>query len=145
MTTTSIPHSVGHAVVSQSTNPAAVSKKILWTGRVLSALPFLMLVLSAVMKLTNAPAVAEGMNHFGVPANLTFGLGLLEFACAILYVVPRTAVLGAILVTGYLGGAILTTLRVGDSVYIQAILGVLAWAGLYLRDPRLRALLPLRA
>ena len=122
-----------------------VSNKIVWTGRVLSALPFLALALSAVMKLVNAPGVATGMQHFGVPANLTFGLGILELACAFLYAIPRTAVLGAILVTGYLGGAILTALRVGDTVYLQAILGILAWGGLYLRDPRLRALLPLKS
>ena len=73
-----------------------------------------------------------------------FGLGLLEFACAVIYLIPRTSVLGAILVTGYLGGAILTGLRVGDSVLAPAILGVLAWGGLFLRDTRLRALIPFR-
>ncbi|HWA86316.1 MAG TPA: DoxX family protein [Opitutus sp.] len=128
-----------------TSNPVVVSTKAVWTGRVLTALPFLALVLSAVMKLTNAPGVAAGMQHFGIPANLTVGLGILELACALLYVIPRTAVIGAILVTGYLGGAILTALRVGDSVYVQAILGILAWGGLYLRDPRIRALIPLKS
>jgi hypothetical protein len=142
--TTSVPPSAASAASFDPTLPA-VSRKARWTGWVLTAIPVLMLVLSAVMKLTNAPGVPEGMQHFGIPATLTAGLGILELACALLYAIPRTSVLGAILVTGYLGGAILTALRVGDSIFIQAILAILAWGGLYLRDPRLRALLPLKS
>ena len=141
--TTTIPQSAASAAAFLPRS--AVSRKARWTGWILTALPFLMLVLSAVMKLTNGPGVAEGMQHFGIPATLTAGLGILELACAVLYAIPRTSVLGAILVTGYLGGAILTALRVGDSVYVQAVLAILAWGGLYLRDPRLRALLPLKS
>ena len=77
--------------------------------------------------------------------NLALGIGILELACTIIYVIPRTAVLGAILLTGYLGGAILTHLRVGEPIFLQVIFGVLIWGGLYLRDPRLRVLIPLRS
>ncbi len=128
----------------ESPTPASpVSKKALWIGRIMTALPVLMLLFSAVMKLINAPGVADGFTHLGWPTSLTFGLGLLEVSCAILYAIPRTAVLGAILVTGYLGGAIATHVRIGEPFIMQAIFGVLVWGGLYLRDPRIRALIPL--
>ena len=123
---------------------APVSKKMLWTGRVLSALPVLMLLFSAGMKLAKPAPVLEGFVHLGYPASLALALGILELACTVLYVIPRTSVLGAILLTGYLGGATATHLRIGEPFYGPVLLGVLVWAGLYLRDPRLRALLPLR-
>jgi hypothetical protein len=84
------------------------------------------------------------MNHLGLPASLIVPLGVIELSCIIIYLIPMTAVLGAILFTGYLGGAILTHLRIGEPVYMQIGLGVLIWLGLWLRDPRLRALLPIR-
>src|SRR5512145_1516753 len=124
--------------------PVPVSKKILWTGRILSTIPVLMLVMSAVMKFAKPPPVVEGFAHLGLPERLAFGLGVLELACTALYVIPRTAVLGAILLTGYLGGAILTHLRVGDPFLGPFLFGVLVWAGLFLREKRLRALIPLR-
>ena len=124
--------------------PSPVSKKALWTGRIFSALPVLMLLFSASMKLMHPPQLNEGFAHLGIPVSFAFGLGLLEVACTVIYLIPRTAVLGAILLTGYLGGAILTHLRVGDPFWVQAVLGVLLWGGLYLREPRLRALLPIR-
>ena len=123
---------------------APVSKKMLWTGRVLSALPVLMLLFSAAMKLAKPPAVLQGFLHFGYPESLLLGLAVVEIACAVVYAIPRTSVLGAILVTGYLGGATATHVRVGEAFFIPVLLGVLAWAGLFLRDSRLRALLPLR-
>ena len=89
-------------------------------------------------------AVVEGFTHLGIPDRLALGLGVLELACTVIYLIPRTAVLGAILLTGYLGGAILTHLRVGDPVIMPAVLGVLVWGGLFLREPRLRELIPLR-
>lgn len=122
---------------------APISTSVLWTGRVMSALPALMLAFSAVMKLSHPPQLDEGFQHVGIPVNHAFGLGVLELACAIVYLIPRTAVLGAILVSAYLGGAIQTHLRVGDPFFVQIVLGVLVWGGLFLRDPRLRALLPL--
>jgi hypothetical protein len=125
--------------------PVAVSKKMLWIGRILSALPVLMLLFSAAMKFVQTPPVAEGFAHLGYPMSLALGLGILEIACTLLYVIPRTSVLGAILLTGYLGGAAATHVRVGDPFFMPILLGVLVWAGLYLRDVRLRALLPLRS
>jgi len=127
-------------------NPQApvVSGKARWTGYIMSAIPVLMLLMSAVMKFLKPAAVVEGFTKMGIPERLSFGLGAVELTCTLLYVIPRTSVLGAIFVTGYLGGAILTLLRVGESFVPPLILGVLIWGGLFLRDPRLRALIPLR-
>ena len=129
----------------QEDNPTApVSKKMLWAGRIMSALPVLMLLMSAVMKFMKPASVVEGFAHLGFPESLALGLGILEIACTVVYVIPRTAVLGAILLTGYLGGATVTHLRVGDPFFMPVILGMLVWGGLFLRDARLRALIPLR-
>lgn len=125
--------------------PTPVSKKALWTGRIMSTLPVLMLLFSAVMKFVKPPGFAEGMTKLGIPERLATGLGILELACVIIYVIPRTAVLGAILLTGYLGGAILTHLRVGDNFIGPIVFGVFIWGGLFLRDPRVRALIPWRS
>jgi hypothetical protein len=132
------------------TNPSdieaiPVSKKILWTGAIISAVPVLVLLMSAVMKFVKPPPVVEGFTHLGLPERLAFGLGILELVCTVLYVIPRTAVLGAILLTGYLGGAIVSHLRVGDLFVGPIIFGVLVWAGLFLREKRLRALIPFRS
>ncbi len=117
----------------------------LWASRIASALPVLLMGMSAVMKLVRAPNVLEGWAKFGYPAGALLPIGLAELLCAVLYVIPRTSVLGAILVTGSLGGATATHVRLGEPVFVApVILGVLAWGGLFLRDPRLRALLPLR-
>jgi DoxX-like protein len=126
-------------------NPVSpVSKAALWTGRVMSALPVLMLLMSGVMKLMKPKAVVDGFVQLGFSTGLITGIGILEIACTVIYIVPRTSVLGAILLTGYLGGAVCTTLRAGDpNFYMPAILGVLLWGGLYLRDARIRALIPL--
>ena len=110
----------------------------------MSALPVLVLLMSAVMKFAQPPPVVEGLKHLGLPESLAISLGILELLCTVLYVIPRTAVLGAILLTGYLGGAIVSHLRVGDAFVGPFIFGVLIWGGLYLRDRRLRALIPLR-
>lgn len=109
----------------------------------MSALPALMLCFSASMKLAGPPELAKGFEQLGVPIGHAFGLGILELACAVIYLIPRTAVIGAILLTGYLGGAIQTHIRVGDPIYTHIVLGVVIWGGLYLRDLRLRALIPL--
>jgi hypothetical protein len=125
--------------------PAAVSKAALWTGWVMSAIPVLMLIMSGAMKLMKPQPVVEMMTKLGWPEEYTIGLGVLELTCAIIYAVPQAAVLGAILMTGYLGGAIATHVRTGDfQVWFHVLLGVLVWLGLYLRDPRFRALAPLR-
>ena len=121
-----------------------VSKKTLWAGYIMGALPVLLLLMSAVMKLIKPPPVVEGFAHLGLPESLALGLGILELACTVVYVIPQTSVLGAILLTGYLGGATFTRLRVGDPFFMPDVIGALVWGGLFLRDPRLRALIPLR-
>ena len=127
-------------------NTAPVSKATLWTGWVLSILPVLLLVMSAVMKFMPPPQAAEGFAHLGWPLQLAFVLGVIELGATLLYLIPQTAVLGAILLTGYLGGAIATHVRIGEhrDVVIPIVIGVVVWLGLYLRDPRLRQLIPLR-
>jgi DoxX-like family len=122
-----------------------VSKAALWTGRVMSALPVLLVLFGSVVKLMKTPSVIEGFAHAGLPASLIVPVGIIELICVVVYVIPQTAVLGAILMTGLLGGATITGLRIGDpSVPLPLILGMLAWGGLYLRDTRLRALIPIR-
>ncbi|MCU1280206.1 MAG: rane protein [bacterium] len=124
---------------------AAQPRWMLWAGRVVSALPILMLLMSATMKLSQNPnMLAMMVNKFGYASSAALGLGVLELVCVVLYAIPRTAVFGAILVTAYLGGAVATHVRVGDVFFVPVVLGVLVWIGLYLRDARLRALLPLR-
>ena len=111
----------------------------------MTALPVALLLMSGIMKLLRPGFVVEGFHHLGIPDHLIVPIGILELTCTIIYLIPRTSVLGAILLTGYLGGAILTHLRVGEPVFAQAIFGVLVWGGLFLRDPRLRVLIPLRS
>lgn len=114
-----------------------------WVGRVLSALPVLVLLMSATMKFVRPTGFDDGLAHMGLPASLVAGLGVLEILCTVIYLVPRTAVLGAILLAGYLGGAIAIHIRVGDPFLVQFVLGVMLWGGLYLRDARLQAFIPL--
>lgn len=122
-----------------------VSKTTLWIGRVMSALPVLLVLLSSVMKLMKMAAVVEGFARTGLSERLIIPVGVIELVCVIVYVIPQTAVLGAILMTGLLGGATITTLRIGDPTYpMPVILGMLAWGGLFLRDTRLRELIPIR-
>lgn len=129
---------------------APASKKILWAGRILSGVPVLFLAFDGVLKLvkpTPAPVV-EAFNKLGYPATLAVNIGILLLACVVLYATPRTAVLGAILLTGYLGGAVATHVRVGDPLFSHVLfpvyMGVFVWGGIYCRDVRLRALIPLR-
>jgi hypothetical protein len=122
-----------------------VSKGMLWTGRIMSAIPVLLVSLAAVMKLVKVPGAMEGMVRAGFSANLVVPIGILELICVVVYLIPRTSVLGAILLTGLLGGATVTTLRIGDPTFpMPMILGMMAWGGLFLRDARLRTLIPLR-
>jgi hypothetical protein len=120
-----------------------------WAGRVVSAIPVLMMGMSGVFKLVGAftdnPQLMQNWTHFGYPPSTLLPIGVLEIGCALVSVFPPTAVLGAVLVTGYLGGAIATHVRVSETYWIApALLGVFAWLGLFLREPRLRALLPVR-
>jgi hypothetical protein len=127
-------------------NQAAVSKGSWWAGCVMSALPVAMLLMSGVMKLMQTPQVVEGLSKGGYPPNTPVALGIVELACTIIYLIPRTSVLGAILLTGYLGGAVDANLRSDPrTIAIPVVFGVLVWGGLYLRDPRIKALIPLRS
>ena len=130
------------------TQTASVSKKNLWAGRIVSALPVLMLLFSAVMKLVKPAPVVTEFARLGYPESVAVGIGILELFCTVVYLIPRTSVLGAILLTGYLGGATATHVRIGDPFFnaiMPVVLGVLVWGGLFLRDDRLRALIPLRS
>ncbi|MBW8873836.1 MAG: DoxX family protein [Acidobacteria bacterium] len=124
---------------------APVSKKMLWAGYVISALPVLGLLFSGIMTLMKPASVVEAFTQFGYPESMIIGIGILKLACTIVYLIPRTSVLGAILLAAYLGGATATNVRIGDPSFLAPVVfGVLLWLGLYLREPRLRPLLPLR-
>lgn len=126
----------------------SVSKKQLVAGRVISALPILFMLFDSVIKLINIVPVQEGFAKLGYPNNVAFGIGMVALICTLLYAVPRTSILGAILLTGYLGGAVATHVRVADPLFSHVLfptyLGILIWGGLFLREPRLRELIPLR-
>ena len=120
----------------------------LWTGRILSAVAVLFLLFDITLHLLRPPFVVEGTKQIGYPVNTILTLGIIELVCLILYVVPRTAVLGAILWTGYLGGAVATHVRVSDPLFSHILfpiyVALFLWGGLWLREPRLRALIPIR-
>jgi hypothetical protein len=122
----------------------ANNKVMTWTGRVISGLVVLMMTFGVVMVFSNSPDVSKQFKEFGYPSELLLPIGIAEMCCVVLYVIPQTAVLGAVLLTGYLGGAVATHVRVNDNFVIAVIVGVLVWLGLFLRDPRIRALLPIR-
>jgi hypothetical protein len=129
------------------TQTTPISKKALWAGRIISALPILFLLMDGIMKLFKPALVVQATVQLGYPETVIVPLGIVLFACTVLYVIPRTAVLGAILLTGYLGGAVATHVRVGEGIFpvtFPIIMGVLVWGGLWLRDNRVRALIPLR-
>ena len=118
--------------------------KLLWIGRVISGLLALLFTMSAVMKLMGGTEVQEGFVRMSLPESLRIPLGILELSCVVVYAVPATSVIGAILLTGYIGGAIVTHLRIGEPVVFQIALGILVWLGLSLRESRLKPLIPLR-
>ncbi|ODT02968.1 MAG: hypothetical protein ABS58_17160 [Mesorhizobium sp. SCN 65-20] len=124
----------------------AISNSALWTGRVLSGLVIAFLVFDAAIKLVPLQVVIDTTAALGFPPELARTLGVLTLACTVLYAWPRTAVLGAILLTGYLGGAIAIHVRIGNPLFTHSLfgvyLGLMAWGGLYLRDERVRALIP---
>jgi hypothetical protein len=121
------------------------TSKMLWVGRIMSALPAVAILFAAVVKLTKAAPVVQGFAQFGFTERMVVPIGLIELVCAVIYLIPQTAVLGAILMTGLLGGATVTNMRVGDpSSIVTVTLGVLVWGGLFLREKRLQALIPIR-
>jgi len=124
----------------------SVSKAALWAGRIISALPVVLMVFGGVFGVLKPAVAVPGFIQFGYPERLLLPVCIVELACAIAYAIPRTSVLGAILLTGYLGGATATHVRIGDPLFIMpVVLGVLVWGGLFLRDDRLRALIPQRS
>jgi uncharacterized membrane protein YphA (DoxX/SURF4 family) len=128
-----------------ATQAVPVSKKLLWTGRIISALPVLLLLFAGSMKLMKPPAVVQGFAHYGYPERLILAIGITELICAVLYAIPRTAVLGAILLTAFMGGATATHVRMGEPFVVPVMVGILVWTGLFLRDERVRALVPWRS
>jgi uncharacterized membrane protein YphA (DoxX/SURF4 family) len=136
---------IGEKNMVNETKPSG-SRALFWTGWILSILSALALLMSGIMKfMPITPEVEQGLQHVGWRADQVGTLGILEICCTIIYLIPQTAVLGAILVAGYMGGAIATHVRVGDPFIVQAIIPVVFWLGLWLREPRLRSLLPLRS
>ena len=128
----------------QSDTVSSASRKRIWAGRILSFLPALFLILDAVMKLVKPAFVVEATVKLGYPERVIVGLGVVLLACTLIYLIPRTAVLGAILLTGYLGGAVATHVRAGQGwfeILFPVVLGILLWGGLVLRDDRVRTLI----
>lgn len=119
-----------------------------WAGYIISGLPALLLLLDAIGKLVKPEPVVTGTLELGYHESVIVPLGIVLLGATILYLVPRTAILGAILITAYLGGAVATHVRVGNPLFTHTLvpvyLGILIWFGLYLRDERLRALVPFR-
>lgn len=132
----------------QPGHTAPVSKTQLWAGRIMGGLAILFLVFDTVLKLVRAAPAVEGTAQLGYPAGLVVGIGIIEAICLVAYVIPGTSVLGAILLTGYLGGAVATHVRVGSPLFSHILfpiyVGVLIWGALVARDERVRALIPLR-
>jgi hypothetical protein len=122
----------------------APSKTILWVSYVLSVLPVLFMLFSVVGKFLKPEGMEVNIEPLGWRMDQMTALGVVELACIVLYLIPRTAVLGAVLLTAYLGGATATHARIGESFIIPIIVSGVAWLGLYLREPRLWPLLPIR-
>jgi hypothetical protein len=147
MNTTINPYEAPKAPAASAMVPTVPSKTAFWVGHAVSIFPVLMLFVSAAMKFAKPEAVVKGMAEHGYPETIITGLGVVELTCTLLYLIPQTSVLGAILLTGYLGGATATHVRVGEfgQAFMGAIpFGILLWLGLYLREPRLRVLTPWR-
>jgi hypothetical protein len=128
-----------------ATQDGAVSKTSLWAGRILSALAVLLFVFTGMFGLLKPAVAQQGFVHYGYLDGSLLRITIVELVCALVYVIPRTSVLGAILLTGYLGGATATHVRVGEPFFLPVIVGIVVWLGIFLREGRLRALLPLRS
>ena len=131
-----------------ATDIATPSKSRLWTGRILSILAILFLLFDGIMKLIRPLPVTQAMAQLGFPQHLSVPIGVILLLCTALYTIPSTSVLGAVLLTGYLGGAVVSQLRIGASLFGSTLFpiyfAVLMWAGIYLQEPRLRACIPVR-
>ena len=132
-----------------ATQTAPASKKRVWTGRIISALVVLFLLFDSAIKLMKLPPAVEGTARLGYPVSLVLPIGLVLLICVVIYVIPSTSVVGAILLTGYLGGAVASNVRIGNPLFgyvlFPVYVAVLLWTGLLLRDDRLRELVPLRS
>ena len=134
--------------MTSATNISPVVKKKLVTGYVLTALVALFLIFDTVIKVLRLPVAIQGTTELGYPADSVLWIGMIELVCLGLYLVPQTSILGALLLTGYLGGAIATHVRVGNPLLSHTLfpiyVALLLWGGLYLRETRLHALVPVR-
>jgi DoxX-like family len=130
------------------TTDHAASRGALWSGRTMSGIAVAFLTLDAIGKLLQVQPVMDGTRQLGYPVEVVFGLGVTLMSCVLVYVVPRTAILGAILLTGYLGGAVATHVRVANPLFTHTLfptyVAALLWGGLVLRNPRLRVFVPWR-
>ena len=122
----------------------AISKGRLWAGIIISALPSILFVVTGLFPFIDPAKAAEGTAHMGYPVHLGTVISILEIGCAIIYMVPQTSVLGAILLTGYLGGATASHIRIGEPPVMPLVVAALVWLGIYLREPRLQSVLPVR-
>ena len=123
-----------------------ISKGSLWTGRIVTALVFLFMLFDGGIKVLRMAPAVEGTARLGYPTSLVLPIGVVALVCTLLYAIPRTSILGAVLLTGYLGGATATQVRVQDPwFFFPVAIGVMVWAGPFLMDERLRALIPLRS
>ena len=128
------------------TQTASASKKSLWAGRIICALVVVFLLFDCSLKILRLAPAMEANARLGYPASVILPIGITELICVILFIIPRTSILGTILLTGYLGGATATQVRLEDPwFFFPVVIGGLVWGGLFLRDERLRALVPLRA
>lgn len=124
------------------------NKGMIWAGRIITVLAALFFLMDAVMKFIKPPIVVESTLKLGYPESTIVGIGAALLVSTVLYIIPRTAILGAILLTAYLGGAVATHVRVNEGIFpviFAVIFGVLVWLALYLRDEQLRALVPFRS
>jgi hypothetical protein len=128
---------------------AIPSKRRIWTGRILSGLATAFMIFDTVVHISRSPAVVEGFTKAGFSISILVPLSIIEGICIVLYIIPRTTVLGAILLTGYLGGAVATNVRMGVPMFTYVLapvyIAVFLWAGLWLRDNRVRSLIPFRS
>jgi ABC-type uncharacterized transport system permease subunit len=127
---------------------ANTSGKMLWAGRIMSGIAIIFLLFDSALKLLRLDPAVKGTVQLGYPESVVLGIGIIQFLCLLLYAISRTSILGAILLTGYLGGAIATHVRVGSPLFTHILfpiyVALLIWGGLYFRDRQLRALIPLR-
>jgi hypothetical protein len=136
-----------NATAQYALTPDGKAGKLVWTGRVLSGLTIAFMLFDSIIKLMQIQPVIDTFRQMGIPENLATEIGVIGLVCTVLYAIPRTAVLGAILLTAMLGGAIASHVRIGSPLFSHVLfgvyLGLFAWGGLFLREPRLRNLIPI--